>query len=138
MSITPMIKAVPFTLLAMGAAAGGGLLENHEVGLTTVASVGAVVLPAAIWLSRKFTHWEDRLDDVETLIRDPIKRAVAQWAGGGKWPNTLEWHTIIGSTLGVGFSTLVAFCSSSVSNWRQARNGNGVDKSLAAKEAPNV
>lgn len=53
--------------------------------------------------------------------------SLGQWANDGTWPATINWHCIIGGTLGAGFSALVAFCSGSVASWRDARkNGDAV------------
>lgn len=55
--------------------------------------------------------------------------ALAQWANEGEWPSKLNWHIIIASTAGAGFTALVAFCSGSYSKWRDARNGVNIDLS---------
>ena len=61
--------------------------------------------------------------------------AISQWENDGTWPSTLNWHTIIIGTLGVGCSAMVAFTSGSVSEWRQKRNGI---KTLAPTIAPET
>lgn len=47
------------TLIAGAGTAAGDMLETHSVSLGTVAAVCGVVLPAAWWLSGKFTKLED-------------------------------------------------------------------------------
>lgn len=59
--------------------------------------------------------------------------SLSQWANDGTWPGTLNWHCIVGGTLGAGFSALVAFCSGSAEKWRQARNGGSVDTTTITK-----
>lgn len=54
--------------------------------------------------------------------------ALGQWVNEGQWPSKLNWHIIVATTAGAGFTALVAFCSGSVSKWRADRaNGNNVD-----------
>lgn len=49
--------------------------------------------------------------------------ALGQWANEGVWPSGVNWHIIIVSTLGVGFTSLVGFCSGSYTKWQGIRNG---------------
>ena len=57
-------------LLAMAGAGAGELIQNHTMDLRTVCAVGAIVLTGTWTLSRRFTHLEDRLGDVERDIKD--------------------------------------------------------------------
>lgn len=52
--------------------------------------------------------------------------SLSQWINAGVSPGMLDWTLMGLGVAGAGFSSVVAFCSGSVSDWRQARkNGNG-------------
>ena len=70
--------------MVMASAAGGNLIEKHNVNLPTVASVGMTVFLGAWWLSARLTKIDDRLEtlerDVEHLdcIRNPEHRDICK------------------------------------------------------------
>ena len=57
-------------VMAMAGTAGGDLIQNHTMDLKTVCAVGMIVLGGTWTLSRRFTHLEDRIDDVERNIKE--------------------------------------------------------------------
>lgn len=60
----------------MAATAGGALIEEHTVDIKTVCSVGAIVAVGAWRLSKRFQAIDDRLNQVEGLVKDmPCRRA---------------------------------------------------------------
>ena len=70
---------VPLTvgavMIAGAGTAAGDLLENHNVSVATVVAVCAVILPAAWWLSGKFTKIEDgqsRLEEGQQSAREHL------------------------------------------------------------------
>lgn len=62
------------SVVVMLAAAGGQLLEDHNLSLGTIASVGAIVLAGTWHLSRQFQKIDDRL----TLLENTTKRLYCQ------------------------------------------------------------
>lgn len=61
--------------------------------------------------------------------------SLSQWINSDVNPGILDWTLMGLGVASAGFSSTVAFCSSSVSNWRDARtNGNG--NSVAAPPTP--
>lgn len=54
-----------YTGLVVAAAGVADLIESHQVSVATLVAVGAIVLPAAWWLSAKFTKIDDSLDDLK-------------------------------------------------------------------------
>lgn len=61
---TLMFKTLAVAGITATASLGSGagdLLEGHSVSLSTMVAVGSVVLPAAWWLSNKFTKIDDSL-----------------------------------------------------------------------------
>ena len=64
-----MTAPTTLTILCCLATAAGNALEDHSISLGTVAAVGGIVLPAAWWLSRKFTQIDDRAEGVAKQLK---------------------------------------------------------------------
>lgn len=50
--------------------------------------------------------------------------AIAQWANSGAWPDKINWHVIVGSTVAAGFIALGGFMSGSYADWTKNRVDN--------------
>lgn len=62
--------SILYTMIVVAAAGAGDLIESHQISLATLVAVGSVVLPAAWWLSAKFTKIDDSLDDLKVAAAD--------------------------------------------------------------------
>lgn len=67
--IAEIFRCLKASVLAMTGTAGGELLTEHTLSLPTVVSVGVVVWTGAWYVSRQFTHLEDRVTAIETAIK---------------------------------------------------------------------
>ena len=65
-----MTKTLGITFLTMVGTATGDLIQNHTMDLKTVCAVGVIVLGGTWTISKRFTHLEDRINDVEKDIHD--------------------------------------------------------------------
>ena len=62
------MKTLGLAAVTMFGTATGDLIQNHTMDLKTVCAVGMIVLGGTWTLSRRFTHLEDRIGDVERDI----------------------------------------------------------------------
>ena len=80
--IIPLIRRSMLALVTMAGAAGGELLESHNLSLSTVAAVGMVVFTGTWSLSKRFANIEDRLGSIEktlaTLETRPVNENVVE------------------------------------------------------------
>jgi len=54
-----------------------------------------------------------------------LASSLGQWANEDVWPSRINWILIIVLAFAAGFGALMGFMSSSFSNWKQDRSGNG-------------